>query len=64
MLEIAKENLVKSDLELYEIGKRLFEASLAKEEGPVREGLAAFRTLPKPTSIESFYKSAGERIAF
>ncbi len=45
------------DLELYEFGKSLFEASLAKKEDAVREGLAAFRTLPKPTSIENFYKS-------
>ncbi len=45
------------DLELYEFGKGLFEASLAKKENEVREGLAEFRTLSKPTSIESFYKS-------
>ncbi len=45
------------DLELYEFGKGLFEASLAKKESEVREGLAEFRTLSKPTSIESFYKS-------
>jgi hypothetical protein len=45
------------DLELYEFGRKLFEASLAKKEEAVREGLAAFRALPKPTSVESFYKS-------
>lgn len=45
------------DLDLYEFGRKLFEASLAKKEEAVREGLAAFRTLPKPTSVESFYKS-------
>jgi hypothetical protein len=45
------------DIELYEFGKSLFEASLARNQTAVRDGLAAFRTLPKPTSIESFYKS-------
>ena len=45
------------DLELYEFGQKLFEASLAKNQAAVRERLAAFRSLPKPTSVESFYKS-------
>jgi galactose-3-O-sulfotransferase len=45
------------DIELYEFGKSLFEASLARNQTAVRDGLATFRTLPKPTSIESFYKS-------
>lgn len=45
------------DLELYEFGKGLFEATLAKKESEVRAGLAALRNLPKPTSIESFYKT-------
>jgi hypothetical protein len=45
------------DLELYEFGKSLFEASLTRNESAVRDGLAAFRALPKPTSIENFYKS-------
>ncbi len=45
------------DLELYEFGKGLFEASLAKKEKEVREGLAAFRALEKPGSVESLYKS-------
>jgi hypothetical protein len=42
------------DLELYEFGKTLFEESLRKKEGAVREGLAALRKLPKPGSVESF----------
>ena len=45
------------DLELYEFGKGLFEENLQKKEAAVREGLAVFRALSKPTSIESFYNS-------
>ena len=45
------------DLELYEYGKALFEASLTNKEAEVREGLATLRKLPKPGSIETFYKS-------
>ncbi|MEO5718966.1 MAG: sulfotransferase family 2 domain-containing protein [Chthoniobacterales bacterium] len=45
------------DLELYEFGKGLFEASLARKESEVREGLAALKTLQRPGSVESFYKS-------
>jgi Sulfotransferase family len=45
------------DLELYEFGKGLFEESLQKKEAAVREGLAAFRTLPKPGSMEGFCNS-------
>jgi hypothetical protein len=45
------------DIELYEFGRKLFEATLSKNEDVVRKGLAAFRTLPKPSSVESFYKS-------
>lgn len=55
-VEMIKENN-RLDLELYEFGKGLFEASLAKKEKEVREGLAAFRTLEKPGSVESLYKS-------
>jgi hypothetical protein len=56
LVEMIKEHN-RLDLELYEFGKSLLEANLARNESAVREGLAAFRTLPKPTSIESFYKS-------
>ncbi|MDQ3414296.1 MAG: sulfotransferase family protein [Verrucomicrobiota bacterium] len=45
------------DLELYEFGKGLFEASLAKKQSEVTEGLAELRSVSKPTTIESFYKS-------
>lgn len=45
------------DVELYEYGKALFEASLTNKEAEVREGLATLRALPKPSSIESFYQS-------
>ncbi len=45
------------DLELYEFGKGLFEASLAKKKSEVTGGLAELRTVPKPNSIESFYRS-------
>jgi hypothetical protein len=45
------------DLELYEFGKGLFEASLQKKEAAVREGLAALRTLPKPGPVEGFCNS-------
>ena len=55
-IEMIKEHN-RLDVELYEYGKGLFEASLAKNEEAVREALASFRTLPKPTSIESFYSS-------
>lgn len=45
------------DLELYEFGKGLFEASLAKMKSEVTEGLVELRTVPKPNSVESFYRS-------
>lgn len=45
------------DLELYEFGKGLFESSLAKKKSEVTGGLAELRTVPKPSSIESFYRS-------
>lgn len=56
VVEMIKEHN-RLDLELYEFGKSLFEANLARNESAVREGIAAFRTLPKPTSIENFYQS-------
>jgi Sulfotransferase family len=56
VVEMIKEHN-RLDLELYEFGKSLFEANLARNESAVREGMAAFRTLPKPTSIENFYQS-------
>jgi hypothetical protein len=56
VVEIIKEHN-RLDLELYEFGKSLFEVNLARNESAVREGIAAFRTLPKPTSIENFYQS-------
>lgn len=55
-VELIKEHN-RLDLELYEFGRNLFAASLAEKEEAVREGLAAFRNLPKPTSVENFYKS-------
>ncbi len=45
------------DLELYEFGKGLFEESLQKKAGEVREGIATLRALPKPGSVESFCHS-------
>ncbi len=45
------------DLELYEFGKGLFESSLAKKKSEVTSGLAELRTIPKPSSIESLYRS-------
>lgn len=55
-IEMIKEHN-RLDLELYEFGKSLLEAGLAEKADEIREGLAAFRTLQKPSSIESFYKS-------
>jgi len=45
------------DLELYEFGKGLFQAKLAEKQKEVNEGLAEFRALPKPSSVESIYRS-------
>ncbi|CAN5482600.1 sulfotransferase family 2 domain-containing protein [soil metagenome] len=60
-IEPSAVNMIKEhnrlDLELYEFGKGLFEASLAKKKSEVTEGLAELRSVSKPTTIESFYKS-------
>jgi galactose-3-O-sulfotransferase len=45
------------DVELYEFSKRLFEESLQKTAGAVREGLAALRALPAPGAVEGFCRS-------
>ncbi len=46
------------DLELYEFGKGLFEASLARQRVKIDEGLAALRALRRPTPIKMFYSSS------
>jgi hypothetical protein len=55
-IEMIKEHN-RLDLDLYEFGKSLLEASLAQKRNAINEGIAALRTLQKPTSLESFYKS-------
>ncbi len=46
------------DLELYEFGKGLFEAALARKRTEVDAGLAALKALPRPTPIGGLYNSA------
>jgi hypothetical protein len=46
------------DVELYEFSKRLFEESLQKTAGAVREGLTALRALPTPSAVQGFCNSA------
>jgi hypothetical protein len=55
-IEMIKEHN-RLDLDLYEFGKSLLEASLAQKRHAIDDGIAALRTLQKPTSLESFYKS-------
>lgn len=45
------------DVELIEFAKSLFEESLRKKQGAVREGLAALHALPPPGAMEGFCKS-------
>jgi len=45
------------DLELYEFGRQLFQANLAKRKTEVEAGLARLRSLPRPNSLQSFYQS-------
>lgn len=45
------------DVELYEFSKGIFEESLQKKAGAVREGVAALHALPAPGAVEGFCRS-------
>ena len=45
------------DLELYEFGQGIFEENLQTAHAAIQEKFAAFRALPRPSSIAGFRSS-------